>query len=157
MDSSAMIISLIYYVGIASCTAQGAEKGKCKNCIPVLHYIANAFGGSFVRDAIFLRVYPWVLTLSALPDLVLVSIIGSLYTYYFHKCKANKLWYNVAMHFVTITDTFGLGSFICIGMDKAFIYCDNAFAIIVCGYVTAIGGGILASGKSLTKTFQDKA
>ncbi len=155
MDSNTIVITLIYFVGIASCAAQGAEKGKCQNHIPVLHYLANAFGGGFMRDIILLGVHPWILTPSALPDIVLVIIIGCLYTYYFLICKAGKKQYIIAIQLVTITDAFGLGSFICIGMDKAFEYSDNVLTIIICGYVTAIGGGLLASGKPFTVIFRD--
>lgn len=156
MDSNTIFISIVYYAGIASCAAQGAEKGNYEYNIPLLHYIVNAFGGGFIRDVIFLKMYPWLLTSSALPDLVFVVIIGFLYTYYFFIYKADKKQYNIAIQLITITDTFGLGSFICIGMDKAFIYSNNVFTIIACGYITAIGGGILASGKSLTESFQSK-
>lgn len=156
MNSNNIIIKMIYYAGIASCAAQGAEKGKYKERFSVMYYIANAFGGGFMRDVIFLEVYPWMFTLSALPDIALVVFIGSLYTYYFFICKANKKQNNIAMRCVTIADAFGVGSFICIGMDKAFDYSSNVFTIIVCGYVTAIGGGILASGKQLTKIFKSR-
>lgn len=156
MDSNAIIISLIYYVGIASCAAQGAEKGKYENGIPVLRYIENAFGGGVMRDVIFLGVHPWLFTLSAFPDFVLVVIIGSLFTYYFFICKANNKQYTIAMRLVTITDAFGLGSFICIGMDKAYVYSSNIFTIIMCGYITAIGGGILASERPLKNIFSSK-
>lgn len=155
MDSNNIIISLIYYIGIASCAAQGAEKGKNEKSIPMLYYIANAFGGGFIRDVI-LNVHPWLLTLSALPDLALVIIIGFTYTYFFFFVKANKKHYSIVMKLVTITDAFGLGSFVCIGMDKALVYSNNIFTIIACGYVTAIGGGILASGKTLIKIFNSR-
>lgn len=108
-----------------------------------------------MRD-IILNIHPWLLTLSALPDLILVIISGFLYTFCFFIFKANKKHYSIVMHLVTITDAFGLGSFICIGMDKAFIYSNNILTIIACGYITAIGGGLLASGKPLTKIFKDK-
>lgn len=156
MDSNNSIISLIYYIGIASCAAQGAEKGKCKSSIPILHYIANAFGGGLMRDTIFLDVHPWLLTVSALPDLTWVVIIGFLYTYYFFIVKVRNKYYSIVMWIVSITDAFGLGSFICIGMDRAFRYSDNIFTIIICGYITAIGGGILASGKPFTEIFKSK-
>lgn len=157
MDSKNIIVSLIYYIGVASCAAQGAEKGKYENHIPMLHYIVNAFGGGFIRDIIFLGVYPWLLTSSALPDLVLATVIGLLFTHYFFISKTNKKFYSIITRIVIITDTFGLGSFVCIGMDKAFIYSDNIFTVIACGYITAIGGGILASEKPLTKIFNSKA
>ncbi|MBD5536098.1 MAG: hypothetical protein HDQ99_10655 [Lachnospiraceae bacterium] len=156
MDNNNIIIQIIYYAGIASCAAQGAEKGKYKNSFPVLHYIANAFGGGFMRDVLFLRVHPWLFTLSALPDLAIVVIIGFLYTYYFFINKANEKQYDIVMWLVTITDAFGLSSFICIGMDRALRYSSNIFTIVACGYVTAIGGGILASGKQFTKIFKSK-
>ena len=155
MDSNNIIISLIYYVGIASCAAQGAEKGKYEKRIPMLYYIANAFGGGFIRDVI-LNVHPWLLTLSALPDLALVIFIGFLYTYCFFTLKANKKHYSIVIQLVSITDAFGLGSFVCIGMDKAFVHSNNVFTIIACGYITAIGGGILASGKPLMKIFKSR-
>lgn len=154
MDSNNIIVLSIYYLGIASCAAQGAEKGKYGKSVPILHYIANAFGGGFMRD-IILNVHPWLLTLSALPDLALVIISGFLYTFCFFIFKANKKHYSIVMHLVTITDAFGLGSFVCIGMDKAFIYSNNILTIIACGYITAIGGGLLANGKPLTKIFKD--
>lgn len=156
MDSYTIFISLIYYVGIASCAAQGAENGKYEYNIPLLHYIVNAFGGGFLRDVIFLKMYPWLLTPSAFPDLVFVAVIGFLYTYYFFIYKADKKQYSIAIQLITITDALGLGSFICIGMDKAFIYSNNVITIIACGYITAIGGGILASEKSLAEIFQSR-
>lgn len=156
MDSNTIFITLIYFVGIASCAAQGAEKGKYQNYIPLLHYLANAFGGGFMRDILLLEVHPWILTLSALPDIVLVIIIGCLYTYYFLIGNVTKKQYNIAIQLVVLTDAFGLGSFICIGMDKAFECSDNVFTIIACGYVTAIGGGLLASGKLFTLIFRNK-
>lgn len=155
MDSNNIFISLIYYVGIASCAVQGAENGKNECNVP-LYYVLNAFGGGFIRDVIFLKMHPWIFTLSALPDLVLVVIIGFVYTYYFFICKTDKRRYCIAVQLVTITDALGLGSFICIGIDKALMYSSNVFTIIACGYITAIGGGILASGKSLVKIFQSK-
>lgn len=155
MDNITIIISLIYYAGIISCAAQGAEKGKFENYIPVPHYIANAFGGGFVRDVIILGVYPWILTSSALTDLILVIIMGSLYTYCFHIRKTDKKWYNATKQLVFITDSFGLGSFIFKGMEKAFMFESNFFTTVTCGYVTAIGGGLLASGKPFTIIFRD--
>ena len=156
MDSNTIFISLIYYIGIASCAAQGAEKGKYDNDIPILRYIANAFGGGFMRDVIFLGIPPWLFTRSAVPDLILVVFIGFLYTYYFFIRNVNNKYYSIATRIVIITDAFGLGSFVYKGMEQAFDYSNNVFIIIVCGYITAIGGGILANGKSLTKIFKNK-
>lgn len=150
------IIKLIYYVGIASCATQGAEKGKNEENIPVLRYITNAFGGGFMRDIFCLKMHPWLLTLSALPEIAWVVICGFLYTYYFFIYKASKKQYGIAMRIVSITDAFGLGSFICIGMERAFTHSNNVFTIITSGYITAIGGGILASGKSFTKIFKNR-
>ena len=156
MNSSNIIIQIFYVGGIISCAIQGAEKGKYKYSFPVLHYIANAFGGGFMRDVLFLKVHPWLFTLSALPDLAIVIICGLMYTYFFFVCKANKKLYDIATRLVTITDAFGLGSFICIGIDTAFRYSNNFLTVVVCGYVTAIGGGILASGKQFTKIFKSR-
>lgn len=109
-----------------------------------------------MRDVIFLGVHPWLLTLSALPDIMLAVIVGFLYTYYFCVCNVSNKYYGTAMLIITISDAFGLGSFVCIGMDKGFLYSDNIFTIILCGYITAIGGGILASGKSIMEIVKTK-
>lgn len=156
MNSNTIIISLIYYIGIASCAAQGAEKGKYDIGIPILRYIANSFGGGFMRDVIFLDVPPWLFTLSALPDLILAVIIGFLYTYYFFIRNISNKYYSIAIQIVTITDGFALGSFVYKGMDRAFDYSDNVFIIILAGYITATGGGLLANGKPLTEIFKSK-
>lgn len=156
MDNITIVISLIYYMGIASCAVQGAEKGKHDNSIPILRYISNAFGGGFARDLIFLGVHPWLLTLSALPDLIFVIVTGFWYTYHFYILKVSKKYYTITIKAVTITDALGAGSFVYKGMEQAFIYSENIFIIIVCGYVTAIGGGLLASGKSLKECFKSK-
>lgn len=151
-----VIIKWIYCIGIASCAAQGAEKGKYENTVPLLHYVANAFGGGFMRDVILLGVPPWLFTLPAFPEITLVCITGYLYTHYLFRCKADEKWHRKVMQLVGITDALGLGSFICIGMDRAFAYSSNVFIIIACGYITAVGGGVLANGEPLTWIFKNK-
>lgn len=41
-------------------------------------------------------------------------------------------------------------------MDRAAKYSSNVFIIIVCGYVTAIGGGVIASKKPFALIFNNK-
>lgn len=153
--TNSIIVLLIYYMGIASCAAQGAEKAKDKK-LPVLHCITSAFGGGFMRDVLFLKVHPWILTLPALPDLAEVIIVGIFYTHFFFISKVDQSKHAKMIQLITITDAFGLGSFICIGIDKACSYSNNILTIILCGYITAIGGGILANGKTLAETFKNK-
>lgn len=42
------------------------------------------------------------------------------------------------------------------GMDKAFDYSNHMPTIILSGYSTAIGGGIIASGKPPIEIFKSK-
>lgn len=156
MDTNTIFILLAYYIGIASCAAQGAEKGQFDNSIPLLRYISNAFGGGLVRDAFFLGVQPWILTLSALPDLLFVVFVGIVYTYCFSFLKLSSKYHNTAMQVVTIADSIGSGAFIYKGMNQAFIFSENIFVIILCGYITTIAGGLIASGKLLTESFKSK-
>lgn len=156
MDSNNIIISFIYYLGIASCAAQGAEKGKKNHYLLLFHCIINAFGGGFMRDVVFLNVHPWLLTPSAFPDLMFVGLIGLFYIYCVLIHKTNNCQYHRIKGIVTITDIIGLGSFICIGIDKALTYSNNIFTIIACGYITAVGGGLLASLQPLTTIFKNK-
>lgn len=145
--------SMVYYLGIFSCALQGAEKGKDDYYTPIHRYVLNSFGGGLIRDCI-LAVPPWLFTRQALPDLIFVILVGCIYSCYFlHRLhKDHKKFIDII---ILLTDALGLGSFIAIGMNKAFICTNNPIVIIICGYITAIGGGILASEKSLSKTFQN--
>lgn len=146
------IILFAYYIGIFSCAMQGAEKGKDDYYPPIDRYVLNSFGGGLIRDCI-LAVHPWLFTREALSDLTLVIFVGCIYSYYLHGLrKEHKKFVDTI---VLITDALGLGSFIAIGMNKAFTSTNNIMDIIICGYITAIGGGILASKDSLVKTFQN--
>lgn len=146
------IILFAYYFGIFSCAMQGAEKGKDDYYPPIHRYVLNSFGGGLIRDCI-LAVHPWIFTREALADLIFVILIGCIYSLFIHNLQ--KEYKKFADIFVLFTDALGLGSFISIGMDKAFIYTNNTIVIILCGYITAIGGGILASEQSLAKIFQN--
>lgn len=145
--------SMVYYIGISSCAMQGAEKGKDDHYPPIHRYVLNSFGGGLIRDCI-LAVPPWLFTREALPDLTLVILVGCIYSYYLLR-GLNKEYKKFANIIVLFTDALGLGSFIAIGMNKALIYTNNTIIIIICGYITAIGGGVLANEKSLVKTFQN--
>lgn len=154
--NSYIIISLAYYIGIASCAAQGAEKGKHDNIIPIWRYAVNSFGGGIIRDYVFLGVYPWVFTLSAVPDLAFAISIGACYTYYLYFLKISNGYHDIAPRVVSVTDALGAGSFIYKGMEQAFIYSDNIFTVIACGYVTTIAGGLLANGKLLMESLKSR-
>ena len=159
IDSNASIVILLYYIGIASCAAQGAEKAKHKHKVPVLQCVENAFAGGFIRDTGCLRIRPWLFTLAALPDVIIVIILGCIYADFCDTYKTDKKKRDIMMRIVTIGDRLGLGSFICIGMDYGFEHSDNALMIILCGVVTAIGGGVVASvtsGKSLMEIFNNR-
>lgn len=145
--------SMVYYLGIFSCALQGAEKGKDDHYTPIHRYVLNSFGGGLIRDCI-LAVPPWLFTRQALPDLIFVILVGCIYSCYFlHRLhKEHKKFVDII---ILLTDALGLGSFIAIGMNKASICTNNPIVIIICGYITAIGGGILASEKFLSKTFQN--
>lgn len=146
------IFLFVYYIGISSCAMQGAEKGKYDHCPPIHRYILNSFGGGLMRDCILL-IYPWLFTKEALADLIFVILVGCIYSFFIHKLQ--KEYIKFVNIFVLFTDALGLGSFISIGMNKAFIYTDNIIIIIICGYITAIGGGILASEQPVAKIFQN--
>lgn len=146
------IISFVYYIGIFSCAMQGAEKGKYDHCPPIHRYILNCFGGGLMRDCI-LVIYPWLFTKEALTDLIFAILVGCIYSFFIHKLQ--KKYMKFVNIFVLFTDALGLGSFISKGINRASIYTDNMIIIILCGYITAIGGGILASEQPLAKIFQN--
>lgn len=76
------IISFVYYIGIASCAMQGAEKGKDDHFPPIHRYILNSFGGGLMRDCI-LAIYPWLFTKEALADLKFAIFVGCIYSFFY--------------------------------------------------------------------------
>lgn len=138
------VFSFIYFIGIASCGIQGAEKAKqknrCKGHLLISSYFA-ALGGGLVRDILLLHVFPVAFTFVCIPDsstaiisaLIYVCILRNHHTYDFMK------W------FITITDACGLGTFIAIGIDKALEMGTSTLIAILCGIVTSLGGGVISS------------
>lgn len=137
-------------MGIASCGCQGAQKfinGKSRNRLTLITLmIANGFGGGLLRD-IVLGVHPVLFTTSILPD-VFVAVASGLLYFHFHK---KQRWLD---KLVDIFDALGLGTFIAIGVDKAFSMNMSGATVILSGLLTALGGGIIAgllNGRKLSE------
>lgn len=98
--------------------------------------VLSAFGGGFTRDAL-LQVHPAALTQSALPGLCTAIGAGLFFPRTSSKTKARfrKL-------FPTI-DAFSLGTFIAYGVEAAQAAHAPPLMAVLCGVVTALGGGIL--------------
>lgn len=131
---------VVYYAGLALCGVQGAKLAGVVSAswiiaLPVS--VLSAFGGGFTRDAL-LQVHPAVLTQSALPGLC-AAIGASLFfprTSSKTKAKFRKLFPAI--------DAFSLGTFIAYGVEAAQAAHAPPLMMILCGMVTALGGGILS-------------
>lgn len=130
----------VYYAGLALCGVQGATLAGVASAswITVLPVSAlSAFGGGFTRDAL-LQVHPAVLTQSSLPGLC-TAIGASLFfsrTSFKTKAKFRKLFPAI--------DAFSLGTFIAYGVEAAQAAHAPPLMMVLCGMVTALGGGILS-------------
>lgn len=145
-----LILTAIYYAGIASCGIQGAEKlthHLQRNSIArMICAFLSGFAGGLIRDVIILHVYPAAFTVGCLPDIITALFAAKLYV----KAKEKKYiqWFSI------LADSAGLAQFISIGVNKAAIISDDISIQLICGIITALGGGIISSlfcGDSLSK------
>lgn len=135
------IFTLIYFLGLLSCTAQGIRKAADKCFCAQLCYVSaflSSFAGGFIRDIMLLHVYPVIFTSDCIPDIMAVVIAIFLCTRFFHNQKQVK-------SFVTFTDSIGMGSFLSIGVDRALSIKNNYALAILSGVCTSLGGGIVTS------------
>lgn len=99
-------------------------------------------GGMLFRDLIILRTIPAVFSnYIDVSIAIAVSLIVLL----------NKKLSNLVMRgrrfeaLITLLDAFGLGAFICCGVDKGFAHQLADSAVLLCGILTGIGGGVISS------------
>lgn len=138
------VYTLIYFLGIASCGMQGAEKMIRQSSRTSLILICaglNSFGGGFIRDIFLLSVFPVVFTAECVPDITVAMIAALVYL----NARQNCLTQKVVMWFIVIADAAGLGIFIAIGVDKAFDLGAGMLTAILSGILTSQGGGVVAA------------
>lgn len=135
------IFTLIYFLGLLSCTAQGiykaADKCSCAQSCYASAFLSS-FAGGLIRDIMILHVYPVIFTSDCIPDIMVVVISIFLCTRYFHNQKQVK-------SFVTFTDCIGMARFLVIGVDRALSIKNNYALAILSGVCTSMGGGIVTS------------
>lgn len=134
----------VYFMGIASCGMQGAEKTikrHARTSSVMLSAGLNSFGGGFIRDVFLLSVFPVVLTPECVPDIAVAMVAALVYL----NAQQNYLTRNAAKWFTIITDAGGLGTFIAIGVDKAMNLGAGTLTTILSGIVTSQGGGVVAA------------
>lgn len=132
------LLTLVYYLGIASCGIQGAENGyklPYTGNILVSSFFA-AFGGGLIRDIVLLNTIPVVFTSQCIPDIVIALFSGMMYI----NIKQKK----IIKYLSIFADAASLGKFISIGIEKAIPVTDSELVIVTCGIVTALGGGVLS-------------
>jgi len=131
------VIQMLDLAGTCVFAVTGAVKGVRKHLdifgVTVLACCVGV-GGGIIRDAIIGRV-----PVAALADenYILVSIISGLVTF-----VTAKQWMRIRF-FLQIGDAAGLGIFTALGAQRAFEAGLGNTGIILCGVITAIGGGII--------------
>ena len=134
------ILMLVYYLGIASCCIQGLKKAENTTkfaSIFLLCEVLTSLGGGFLRDVFLLNSYPFALSPESIPEYSIAILSIAMYKF----IKNKKIMDYVILY----TDAAGLAQFISIGTDKAIDNGSNSFIALLCGIVTAVGGGTLSS------------
>lgn len=135
------IFTLIYFLGLLSCTAQGIRKAADMCYCTLLCCVAaflSSFAGGLIRDIMLLHIYPVIFTSDCIPDIMAVVIAIFLCTRFFRNQKQVK-------SFVTFTDCIGMARFLVIGVDRALSIKNNYPLAILSGVCTSLGGGIVTS------------
>ncbi len=135
-----MILTLIYFLGLVSCSVQGVRKIINKRVRTYFCYISavlTSFAGGMIRDVIILHIYPVVFTTDCLPDTSVVIVTTFLCIHFIHKQKQLKA-------FVILTDSIGMAQFIAVGVDKALSLKNNYALAVISGVCTSLGGGFVS-------------
>lgn len=141
MDS---LLKVIYYLGIASCGAQGAHKILKKQEINWALGIAatcNALGGGVFRDLLLLMQKPYLLSSDGAKDAIVASFAGVVY---FVLSKRNIPMAAVDA-LIRLTDALSLGLFISLGADRALGNHPFKLIALAAGWATGVMGGVLAA------------
>lgn len=142
--NSKTIVSLFNFWGICSCALQGAKKEAKKKVEKIFYSLLNSFGGGFLRDTLLLNRIPWIMTISALPYLIWIVLVSIIYLLIVDS-KIFKKYFKDFDVFIYLLDIFCLSAFIVIGIDTAMEYTSNPSVIILSGFITGNGGGILVN------------
>lgn len=138
------LFTIIYFLGIASCGIQGAiktEKQSYRTSSIMFCAGLNSFGGGLLRDLLILSVPPAVFKLESVPDVIMAMLAAQSFMF----VRRDSVIREAVMRFAVIADAVGLGTFIAIGVDKAFDLGAGSFTAILCGILTSQGGGVLAA------------
>ena len=135
------VLTLIYYLGLLSCSIQGVRKAtdKCvctQSCF--VSAFLSSFAGGLIRDIIILHVYPAVFTTDCFLDITVVFATAFIYMRFIHKKVQVK-------PYIIFTDSIGMGQFITIGVDKALLFKKSYTFAVISGVCTCLGGGIVSS------------
>ncbi|MBQ7208384.1 MAG: trimeric intracellular cation channel family protein [Lentisphaeria bacterium] len=132
-----VIIQTLDLAGTCIFAVTGAVKGVRKHLdifgVTVLACCVGV-GGGIIRDAVIGR-FP--VSALANENYILISIVSGLVTF-----GTAKHWMRIRS-FLQIGDAAGLGIFTALGAQRAFEAGLGPTGIILCGVITAIGGGVI--------------
>ena len=140
------MVSILEYVGTIAFAISGALIAM-ENRMDIFGVIVlgctTAVGGGLIRDILLNSSIP---SLFVNPSYVIVAVLTTILVFiamYFMKNLKiiNSRWYKVAFN---ITDSFGLGAFVCVGALIAInAGVTNSILIIFCSVISAVGGGMI--------------
>lgn len=131
------LLYILDLIGTAAFAISGAFRGiKAKVDLSgvLLAGILTAVGGGTLRDVfLFNEKIFWINDMTYIYVALLGAILTFLYTPHFAK----------KIHFYRFLDAVGLGVFTVIGVQKGLDHNFPVLAVIFCGMLPAIGGGLL--------------
>lgn len=144
VDSSSIILTIFYYIGIMACIASGYEKGKSDYHFPLLHMLLNCYAGGLLRDLFLLNTEIWFFSRKAIPELLVAIILSLAYSLIIKQIE-NTPKMSFAKIVISFLDILGLGSFISLGGDKALSLGFSKEIAIFSSYFTCCCGGLVAN------------
>lgn len=150
-----LILAIFNYLGTFAFAISGARliENKHQDSLIQAFFPAflTAFGGGLTRDIVVLRRSPAILNSQ---DAVLVMLATYLVYAVITKTNRQRFFQNRQIAtFLIVSDAIGVVAFIQCGCEAAFSSGASYPICLLCGMMTAIGGGILASivsGRAIT-------
>jgi len=134
-----MIIQALYYIGLIACGMAGALKSiDSSKAMCFFSAVLNSSFGGVTRDLLVLHRVPALLSLAAIPDVLLALIVAFAFRYLYKRSSHHSLMRETCNYL----DSIGVATFLYIGFEAAI---GRPFMIrIIAACVTASMGGIWA-------------
>lgn len=150
------LILTVYYLGIAECGISNAKAIENELRTPSFWLMAactaflSGLGGGMVRDLLLLKTYPVAFTMECVPEVCILEVISVLVLSHLSRKKRHDT-------LLSVIDDMATPVYLIFGVQRGLAMNATSIICVLCGFITAVGGGILAAllrGESINKVLR---